>query len=314
MRIRRRYLFWGLVLIPLGALPLLVRAGYLEVESLRDAWRLWPLLLIGLGLAFILGRDRAGLAAVAILALIVGTLGGSVLAAGGVWVGGITDCAGGGLTNTQASDAFTGRAGVTLDLDCGSVDLSTAAGSGWQFTGKYRGTPPIVESSTSSLRIRAPRDGNAHRNEWTLLVGSDALDTIDLTVNAGSAAVSLGGADLDSFQAGLNAGDLLLDARGATITRLEASVNAGRLRITLDDQATSGTLSVNAGAIELCVPSNAALRLQVADQLTFVTNLADRNLDRSGETWTRQGSGGLIDLLIDGNAASLTLDPKGGCR
>ena len=77
---------------------------------------------------------------------------------------------------------------------------------------------------------------------------------------------------------------------------------------------TEGDLSANAGAIELCVPPDAALQLEVQDQLTFATNLNSRGLTESGDTWTRAGTGGLIDLSIEGNAASFTLDPEGGCR
>ncbi len=52
MRLRRGPLFWGLLLIPLGGIPLLVRGGYIDaVGASPIAWRLWPLLLIGVGLA-----------------------------------------------------------------------------------------------------------------------------------------------------------------------------------------------------------------------------------------------------------------------
>ena len=111
----------------------------------------------------------------------------------------------------------------------------------------------------------------------------------------------------------MNAGDLLIDGTGATIGSIDASVNAGRLRVTLVGP-TTGDLSVNAGAIELCVPPDAALSFEVTDQFTFATNVDDRGLTQDGDTWTRQGSGGLIDLSIEGNAASFTLDPDGGCK
>jgi len=52
----------------------------------------------------------------------------------------------------------------------------------------------------------------------------------------------------------------------------------------------------------------------VQDQLTFATNLDSRGLTESGDTWTRAGTGALIDLSIEGNAASFTLDPEGGCK
>ena len=46
-------------------------------------------------------------------------------------------------------------------------------------------------------------------------------------------------------------------------------MNAGRIRATIGSAATKGSLSVNAGSIDLCVPPEAGLRLDVEDQLTF---------------------------------------------
>ena len=76
-----------------------------------------------------------------------------------------------------------------------------------------------------------------------------------------------------------------------------------------------GTLSANAGQIEVCAPSDATLRIRVQEQLTFAHNLDDRGLTRSNDVWTREGtsSGGLVDIEVQGNAANLTLDPDGGC-
>ena len=93
-------------------------------------------------------------------------------------------------------------------------------------------------------------------------------------------------------------------------------MNAGRSRITLGSGPVTGNLSVNAGAIDLCVPSGSPLRIHLTDQITFAHNLDDRGLVKSGGTWTRSGSDAesLIDLTVDGAAASFTLDPEGGCR
>lgn len=60
MRIDRGLLDWGAFLIVLGAVPLAARAGYLDTDTLRRAWELWPLVLIGIGLGLILQRTRAG--------------------------------------------------------------------------------------------------------------------------------------------------------------------------------------------------------------------------------------------------------------
>ena len=127
--------------------------------------------------------------------------------------------------------------------------------------------------------------------------------------------LALDGATLGTVKVEANAGDILVDGGSATIGRIDLTMNAGRARITLGGP-TVGTLSVNAGAIDLCVPAATNLRFVVQDQLTFVHNLADHGLTKDGQTWTRTGSaaGRLIELHIEGNAAGFTLDPSGGCR
>ena len=68
MRIRRGLVFWGLLLIPLGGIPLLARAGVLPSDVISDAWRLWPLVLVAFGILLLVGRTRASLAATVIVA------------------------------------------------------------------------------------------------------------------------------------------------------------------------------------------------------------------------------------------------------
>lgn len=315
MRIRRGLLFWGLVLIPLGGIPLLVRAGYLDEDVLANAWQLWPLILVGLGLALLLGRSRAGLVGTVIVALTIGGLAGAALAAGPSWVGTIGDCApvSADASQADADGSLSGASTLTVELDCGTFDLVTEPGAAWRTHVEYRGPEPRVQASSSMLTLRGPRDPGSHRQEWQVSVGADVLRAVDLTINAAASTAALDGANLGSVRADLNAGDLRLDGSSATIAEIDLSVNAGRIRATLGAGSTTGSLSANAGAIELCVPPEAALRFDVNDQLTFATNLKSSGLSQDGETWTREGPGDLIDLDIEGNAASFTLDPDGGC-
>lgn len=315
MRIRRGLLFGGLLLIPLGGIPLLVRAGYLDEDLLANAWQLWPLILIGLGLALLLGRSQAGLIGTVVVALTLGSLAGAALAAGPSWVGTISDCApvSADTSPLDGDGSLSGAATVTVDLDCGSVDLATEPGSAWRVHADYRGPEPRLQASSSMLSLSGPRGAGSHRQEWDVTVGSDVLRNVEFTVNAAAATASLDGASLGSFRADLNAGDLRLDASDAAIGEIDLSVNAGRIRVSLGEGATTGDLSANAGAIELCVPPTSALRFEVTDQFTFATNLQSRGLSRDGETWTRAGTGPLIDLEVEGNVGSFTLDPEGGC-
>ena len=41
-----------------GAVPLLVRSGYLTSDQIGRLWDLWPLIIIGIGVGLILSRTR----------------------------------------------------------------------------------------------------------------------------------------------------------------------------------------------------------------------------------------------------------------
>ena len=315
MRIRRGLFFWALVLIPLGAIPLLVRAGQLPADRLTDAWRLWPLIVIGAGILVLGSRTWLAVVGLAVMALTIGSIGGAALAGGNFWLG---SCGiGSGDTATMdRNGTLAGPASVRLDLNCGSIDVATQPGGAWTFHAAFHGPPPEVDEAADHLDVKMPTGtGGDRRQDWTVRVPPDATKSLDLSANAATARVDLDGAALNDLMADFNAGDVRIDAAEATIADIDISMNAGRVRLALSAGAATGSISVNAGTVDLCVPAAAGLRLDVEEQLTFVTNLSSRGLTRNGTIWTRPASngGGEIDLSIDGNAASFNLDPNGGC-
>src|SRR5438876_1234132 len=132
MQIRRGLLFWGLFLIPLGAVPLLVRAGVVDAATVARAWRLWPIILIALGLAT-----------------------GGALATGGPWFGVLGDCANRRdmTSHEDQTGAFTSPATVRLDLSCGDFQLATQSGSDWALHADYSGAPPVVTAAPNALAV-----------------------------------------------------------------------------------------------------------------------------------------------------------------
>ena len=180
---------------------------------------------------------------------------------------------------------------------------------------------PRITATTRRPSRLPPTASSSDRPPAALIAGigrfqvpQDSLKTLDLTANAGTSTVDLGSGHLDDLHATVNAGDVRVLAGSAAIANVDVTMNAGRLRLTLGSAAASGRLSVNAGAIDLCVPSDVGLSFDVEDQLTFVTNLSARGLTHDGSTWRRSGSTPqTINLSVEGNAASFTLNPNGGC-
>jgi hypothetical protein len=316
MRLRRGLVFWGLLLIPLGGIPLLARAGVLPADVIADAWRLWPLVLVAVGLLLVIGRTRASIAATAIVALVIGSIAGAAFAAGPPWIGTVTNCgfAGGGPSiQTDRTGTFDGPAAVRLDMRCGTLDVRPAATPGWSVSATSRGAAPVVTASARRLDVAAPSD--THHQAWTIQLPTGRMDRLDLTANATSSTILLDQIQLGSLDATVNAGDVRLELGTGSIDQTHASINAGAMRVIVGAAGLRGSMTVNAGGIDLCVPGDANLRLAVTDQLTFGHNLAASGLSRvEGGAWVRQGSGPAVDLAVEGNAAALTLNPNGGCR
>lgn len=316
MRIRPGLLFWGIFFLLLGGIPLLVRAGVLDANALADAWRLWPLLLVALGVSLILGRTSAGLLGTALAAVVLGIAAGGVLASGTNIIGNVGGCGPDTATDQQLQDAgtYSGPMMATFNLDCGALDVSTQQGSDWSVQAKYRGPAPTLERSDTTLALDSPDGFGVRRQDWNVVLPADQARELRIDANASAVTGRLAGAKLTDLHLSINAGDARIDASEGTLGRIDVSGNAARVRLRVGSD-TTGSMSANAGSLELCTPPGAALRFQVAEQLTFAHNLDDQGLVKSGDVWTREGATGAptIDLSIRGNAATFTLDPVGGC-
>jgi hypothetical protein len=316
MRIHRGSLFWGVFFLLLGGIPLLDRQGLIDVAGVVDLGRLWPLAIIAIGVAVLASRTQLALVGTLLAAAMLGGLAGTALALGGAFAVNVGDCGGTSSANMQQlsrSGALDERAAVELDFSCGTLEMTTAGGNNWSLAADYRGAAPVIDARGGRLSIQAP-DVDNRRQEWVVTLPRERLRTLDVEHNAGTARIDLSGVRLAEFRLDANASDVVVIAENAAIDGLDVEMNAGRARLTLGGE-TEGQLQVNAGSLEVCVPANAQLRITLQDQLTFGTNLAQRGLTRSGDTWQRAGSGGpSIRLNVEGNAANFELDPTGGCK
>ncbi len=102
--------------------------------------------------------------------------------------------------------------------------------------------------------------------------------------------------------------------RAPPSSELSVEANAGSVSIEVDDGTQlAGSVEMNAGSLDLCVPEGVGLAITMTDDnVTFSHNLDDLGLTREGDVW-RSGSGDAIALSVEGNAASFTLNPDGGC-
>jgi hypothetical protein len=321
MQVNRGLVFWGVALVTAGLVALGIQGGIIDPTAARGAWRLWPIILIAIGLAIVAARTPFGVIAALVAALAVGGLAGTLVT--GLPDGLAIGC--GGDTSERVSEEGTFGADpaiVELDLNCGEVRVDTAAGDGWAADLAHgEGEPPTVDSADGRLAIEAGGAGIAGfaevRQSWDVTLPTDASLRLSLEANAASSQLDLADANLDTLEIDANAGEVVLGLGGATAASMTVEANAGSVTVTADGETTvDGSISLNAGSLDICLADDvvADLRLE-SDNVTFSHNLDDEGLSRTGDTW-RFGDGDAqasVVLAVEGNAASFTLNPDGGC-
>ncbi len=323
MRINRGFLGWGVFLLLVGAVPLAVRAGYVAEEQLRDVGSLWPLILIGIGIAILLARTRFAFLGGVLVAGVFGVFVGALLS-GSVGIDACGPRAGTASFEARQGPLTEASASVNLDFNCGTLDLAVASGNAWRIEGEDRdGVGPNLNADNDSLSIRSRDSGRGFleglgdRQTWRVVL-PDAVP-LDLTtdLNAGSSTMDFGSATLDGFGLDLNAGSATIDLGSVReLGSLEISINAASLELTLPEQSVQGSIEANAGSVNLCVPPGAALRLDTSESIVSSYDYEGQGLVKSGSTWETPGFSSAavrIELDTHANAGSFSLNPEEGC-
>ncbi len=317
MQINRGLVFWGVALVTAGVVALAVQQGYLDRDALAGAWRLWPVVLIAIGLAIIVSRTPFALLGTIVAGLVVGAGAGVLISVGP----GLASCGGHEPTSTTTRDGtFTGQeASVDLDFSCGKLEVDLTDGSVWRVAaGETSDNEFLIDASDTTLVVRSPnRAFMSGEERWEVTLGAALIYSLSIGANAATSTVDLAGGSFTELTVSPNAGTLTLDLRGTAVEALDLSMNAGSTAILVDETTDlEGTLATNAGSIELCSSDETALRITVDANLTFSHDLEESDLVHSGNTWTSAGFEGAdhhVDLRLEGNAASFSLNPEEGC-
>jgi hypothetical protein len=329
LHVNRGLLGWGVFFIALGAVPLAVQAGSLDTATARRAWELWPLILIGIGLGLALRDTPLASLGNIVVGVTFGLMGGGLIV-GGLGSAPVAFCGTAGNTGAQAdghkvTGTLSGETSVNLSVDCGSLSLVAQPGNGWSIAWPADSShdPQVLASSEGKLRVElGTRHGfgvGGPAAHWDMQLPTDPTIDLAISVNAGSATASLGGAHLSSVSTSVNAGDAKIDLTGASgPTSITGSANAGSLSIALPEPSATltGSLSANAGSVRICAPAGTPLRIRVGDEPLGSNNFAQRGLTQNGSVWTRgpwDTATSRIDLSVSANLGSITLDPEDGC-
>ena len=316
MHINRGLVFWGVALVTAGVVALGVQAAVIDGEAARQVWRLWPVVLILVGLAVIAARTPFALVITVVAAIVAGGMAGTLVA--GLPDGMSIGCGGEVGESLKAEGDLADGALVELDISCGELGVAATDDDGWALSaGHASGAEPTVTTADGGLRVTA--EGAAvpfgdGRQSWELELPRQRSARLDVSANAATSTLALDGMTLQDLAIDANAGEVAIGLEGADVGRLAVDANAGSVVLRVDELTrVDGTVEMNAGSLELCAGADVAVAITVEDEsITFDHNL-DRDLERSGDTW-RSGTGTpAVTLRVQGNAASFTFNPEGGC-
>ena len=249
-RPRRRppSLFWPLVFIGAGVMLLLSNLGYLPWQSWNVLWRLWPLLLVAIGIDLLIGR-RSMVGTIVSTLLILLLIGGAVavvlFAQNIPALVELTQPVGLRTEHVEYALAGVERASVTIDWTSAPGYLSALRDSPNLIEGDitYRGQLIFdvdvrgdqadvgLDSHFSAPRFGPFEFGSWAEERWDVKVSPNV--PLDLTLDAGS-----GPCDFDL--SGLQVSGLFLDGGSGSIDLALPSDSTFEARI----EGSSGSLAI----------------------------------------------------------------------
>lgn len=298
-RSRGGSIVFPVILILVGIGFLLSNLGLLPPNWWRQAWQLWPLILVLIGIDLIFGgRGWGWLGLMLSLVIVVGVAAAFWY---GVGPGYFRPWAGG--ASSQVLDEELGnleQAEVVLEFGAGSLRvgaLPLASDSlmwgklshegGGEVTQRFRRS-----DSRGSFWLRSHGDGSwlPRRAEWQLRLSPRI--PLDLTVKVGAADVELDLSELRVRQLHVEA--------GASSARVRLPATAGR---------TEAYVKAGAASLELEVPPGVAARIRTNLGLASLS-LDERRFPRSGSEYVSPDydtAANRLNLTIDGGVSSITV-------
>jgi hypothetical protein len=313
----RRFLYWAVFFIALGAIMLAVERRLIDASPVVDALRLWPVIVVALILAVLVRRTEYSLPMWLTVAAVSGLAIGGGIAAGPRVALDCTDPARPVLT--EARGTFDGPATVHLTSGCGSLVVSTAPGPSWRLVSEDPGRATgRVSSSASDLLVDAGTTeewhvGASSPRTWHLTVPTSTIDDLRLSVNAGDGDVDLAGAQVRSLAIAGSATQLTVDLSRAVVSTLSVTLRLGGLSLSLPDADLAADFDVTVGQIDVCVPPDVGLHVRRESQLGEITY---EGFEQHAAEWQSPGYTQApfhVDLNVRPSLGGIAFNPIRGC-
>lgn len=313
-----KLLFTGVALAVTGGVLLLAGRDPTARDLAIEAARLWPAALIALGIVLLVRRTRIAVVATLAAAITAGlVVGGAVVAAPDLKAPCPQDRA--GATETRGG-SFAGPGSVDLAFACGEIRVGTAPGTAWQLDSLRLGDArAVIAQEGDALSIETTHEAWSFGRRplgdaWQLTLPTGTPMTLEADIDAADADLDLAGLRLGALDLEANAADVRLDLGAAAVERFDLEINAGQAVLTLPSAGdVTGSIHASAARVELCVPAGVGL---VVTRDVALGDIDLQGLVRVGDTWQTPDLASTryrADLTIEATAASVVVDPEGGC-
>jgi hypothetical protein len=285
-----------LVLIGLGVLFLLGNLGWLNGGLFDALLRLWPLLLIAVGLELVVGRRSAG--AAWIIALL------TLLAFGaGTWLIAIrTPIAVAGHETIEHPIGNAERAAIHINSGVGTLQL-----------GPLRDSANLVEADLDRWRGETIRqDFRVVGDEATWTLSSESQrpwGMLGRQRETHAWRINLNPAVPTDLTLNTGVGTTQLDLLSLNLTRLDTNTGAGTSAITLPQQGQlSATINTGVGQTTITIPQGMAASIDVEGGLGGHQVVGD--FEQEGERYVSPGFNSAVDrieLQVRGGVGNLLI-------
>jgi len=302
-RVPRSGLVGPAVLIGLGLVFLANNLGWLGWEVWDTLWRLWPVLLIAVGLELLIGR-RSMLSAALILVLVLGIAGVAIWSSGAMWMRSVPVT---GETIAQALDGAT-RADVEIGMSTGTLRVRALdEGNGLIDGTLQRGAREQLDRSfavngdTAVFKLRS-RGTSA----WMVPFTTERRDqmTWDMQLNQ---TVPM------HLKVDTGAGTAMLDLARLHVTDLQANIGVGTTMLTMPAQGrVHAQVNGGVGETTIIIPAGVAARITATAGLGSVH--VPSGYQRQDKVYRSPGydtAVNRVDMQVNGGVGSITIQQGG---
>lgn len=292
---RREGLVGPIFLIGIGTVFLMSNFGILNLNVWTTILRLWPVLLIAIGLDIAIGRRSTAGSIVGLLILLV-------VIFGSLWLFGVRFEAGQALGSEAIRQSLedVDQARIVIDPSVGDLRIDSSAESGLLVEGTVRrrnnenvrqdysvtGSQATYSLRTSGVTIYLPGDESSMG--WDLNLTEEV--PLDLEVNLG-------------------VGQLVLDLEGLELSDLEVNYGVGDASVTLPDSGEfRGSIGGGIGQTTILIPRGLPVRFNTDTGLTSVN--APSDFERQNDIYTSpsySGANERIDVEVDLGIGNLVI-------